>query len=70
MVRDAEWAVRYQKGESAIEIAESSNLIGYADPEQAIFKAINTFATSISLKLRRRGERYKRTTSIPPKPFP
>ncbi len=67
MVRDAEWTVRYQKGESAIEIAESAALIGYADPEQAIFKAISKFATSISLRLRRRGERIKKRTSVPPK---
>ena len=66
MARDAAWAVRYQKGESAIEIAESAGLIGYADPEQAVFKAINKFAASISLKLKRRSERIRKT-SVPPR---
>lgn len=62
--RDAEWTVRYQRGESAIEIAESADLIGYEDPEQAVFKAISKFARSIHLNLRRRGER-PRKPSVP-----
>jgi hypothetical protein len=68
MARDAGWTARYQKGETAIEIAEGENLIGYSDPEQAVFKAISKFAKLISLRLRRRGERIRPKPSVSLKP--
>jgi hypothetical protein len=57
--RDAEWTARYQRGESAIEIAETKEW-NIQDPEQAIFRAVSRFAQSIGLNLRRRGRRTKR----------
>jgi hypothetical protein len=48
--RDAEWTVRYQKGEPAHEIAGS--LTGrYRDREQAVYRAIERFAAAIDLNL-------------------
>jgi len=60
MRRDAEWTVRYQKGELAIAISESANLTGYSDPEQAVSSAIKTFAKLIGIRLRKRGQRPPR----------
>jgi hypothetical protein len=58
--RDAQWTARYQKGETAIEIADAEGLRGYSDAEQTVFRAISEFAKTISLRLRRRGQRVKR----------
>jgi len=58
--RDAEWTARYQRGDSAIDIAESKEW-NVQDPEQAIFRAVSRFAKSIGLILRRRGRRTKRS---------
>jgi hypothetical protein len=60
LVRDAVWTARYQKGDTAIEIHESEPLTGYKDPEQAIWKAISTFARLIGLRLRKRGDRIQK----------
>jgi hypothetical protein len=58
--RDAKWTARYQKGETAIEIAETEDLSNSTDPEQLVFRAIERFARIIGLNLRRRGERIRR----------
>jgi len=55
--RDATWAVLYNKGVRAIDIAAQTDLIGYKDSEDAVFKAIQRFARGIDLTLRKRGER-------------
>jgi hypothetical protein len=68
MDRDAEWTARWQKGESVNDITDTAGLIGYDDPAQTVFKAISNFAKAISLKLRRRGERTRRSASVLPKP--
>jgi len=65
--RDAEWTVRYQKGESAAEIVQTIDIGSLDDPEQAVFRAIDRFAKSIGLNLRKRGVRRKRT-SVRPRP--
>lgn len=51
--RDAEWTVRYQRGEKAKDIA--ADLTGpYRDHGQAVFRAISRFAQDIGLTLTRR----------------
>jgi hypothetical protein len=64
LLRDATWTVRYQKGETAIDIAETDNP-GGLDPEQIVFRAVSRFAKSIGLNLRRRGQRVKPITVQP-----
>jgi hypothetical protein len=60
MAQDAAWTVRYQKGESAIEIVEADNLLDQKiDPDQFVFRRISRHAKLIGLNLRRRGERLR-----------
>jgi hypothetical protein len=56
--RDAEWTVRYQRGIPALEIA--IGLTGYSDPEQAVYRAVERFAASIGLTLRKNSTRCTR----------
>jgi len=51
LARDAEWTARYQKGEQAFEIA--FGMTGYDDCEQMVYRAVDRFATSIGLNLRK-----------------
>lgn len=52
LFRDAQWTVRYQKGEMAHQIA--STLDGpYKDGEQTVYRTIARFAASIGLTLRK-----------------
>ena len=64
--RDAQWTARYQKGELAVEISETAGLTGYEDSAQAVFVAIKTFARSAGIRLRRRGQRIPRNSSVVP----
>jgi|ERR1019366_9796852 hypothetical protein len=58
--RDAGWTVKYQKGKTAIEIAQEANLSNkYKDPEQTVFRAVKRFAESIGLNLIQRRARYR-----------
>jgi hypothetical protein len=54
--RDAEWTVRYQSGEAAFEIAVGLDGI---DPEQTVYRAVERFARTIDLALRRARKRRK-----------
>jgi len=60
LTRDAEWTARYQKGETAIDIA--SGLKRYKDSEQAVYRAVDRFALAIGLNLRKthRQRNHKR----------
>ena len=60
--REAEWTARYQKGESVADIVQTIGIGRLADPEQAIFRAIDRFAKGIGLKLRRRARRSHRAS--------
>jgi hypothetical protein len=51
MERDAEWTVRFQKGEAPAEFANT--LTGYEDSLQTVYRAIERFADEIGLNLRR-----------------
>ena len=53
MKRHAEWAVRYQKGENAKDIAMEIQA-RYEDRDQAVYKAIARFAKNIGLTLEKR----------------
>ncbi|MEO8097869.1 MAG: hypothetical protein ABI811_09220 [Acidobacteriota bacterium] len=55
--QEAEWTVRWQKGESIVQIANAVDIGTQADPEQAIYRAIQRFAKGIGLTLRKKGER-------------
>jgi hypothetical protein len=50
LTRDAEWTVRYQKGERVSAIAEG--LMAYDDSVQAVRRAIERFAKMIGLTLK------------------
>jgi hypothetical protein len=65
LYRDAVWTAKYQRGQTAIEIAESEDLRGFSDPEQVVFRAVDRFAKSIALNLRRRGHRRKKAVVLP-----
>ena len=60
LARDAEWTARYQKGETAIDIA--FGMTRYRDSEQAVYRAVERFALAIGLNLRKthRQRRLKR----------
>lgn len=62
---EAGWTARYQKGESVIETVQTINIGELADPEQTTYRAIERFSKSVGLKLRRRGQRPKRTSVHP-----
>jgi hypothetical protein len=64
---EAGWTARYQKGESAADIVQTIDIGDLIDPEQATYRAIERFAKSIGLNLRKRGVRPKRT-SVRPRP--
>jgi hypothetical protein len=51
LTRDAEWTARYQKGETAIDIA--FDMKRYRDSEQAVYRAVERFALTIGLNLRK-----------------
>ena len=51
LARDAEWTARYQKGEQAFEIA--FDVEGFEDREQTVYRAVERFAASIGLNLRK-----------------
>jgi len=57
LTRDAEWTARYQKGGQAFEIAVGVRR--YRDVEQAVYRAVERFASAIGLNLRKiRRRRY------------
>jgi hypothetical protein len=64
--RDARWTVKYQKGQTVIEIMEAEWPKGFADTEQAIYRAIDRFATSIGLHLRGKGRKRGKSIVQPP----
>jgi hypothetical protein len=56
LAHDAEWTVRYQKGELAYEIA--AGLTGpYKDREQTVYRTIERFAQAVGLNLRKTKKR-------------
>lgn len=57
MERDAKWTVLYRKGVPAFEIA--IGLLGYDDPEQAVYKQAARFAESIGLNLPKKPRRER-----------
>lgn len=54
--RDAEWTVRYQKGERAKDIA-AELFRGYEEPAQTVYRAVERFARDIGLTLPNRRRR-------------
>jgi hypothetical protein len=58
MERDAKWTVLYKKGIPAFEIA--TELAGYDDAEQTVYRAVERFADSIGLMLRTHRRRDRR----------
>jgi ribosome-associated translation inhibitor RaiA len=55
--RDAEWTARYQKGQAVFELA--GELRGYEDSEQTVYRAIERYAATIELNLRKNQKRRR-----------
>ena len=58
LTRDAQWTVRYQRGNRAKDIA-AGLFRGYQQPEQAVYRAIKRFAKDIGLTLRSRHSKQQ-----------
>jgi hypothetical protein len=58
LTRDAQWTVRYQRGDRAKDIA-GGLFRGYQQPEQAVYRAIKRFAKGIGLTLRSRRRKQQ-----------
>jgi len=56
--RDAEWTVRYQRGERAKDIAAELSR-RYEQPAQAVYRAIDRFAKEIGLTLSSRRRKHR-----------